>query len=225
MTKATGIDPSTLLRRAREAAGLSQRELARRAGTAQSVVARIELGESSPTVRTLNRLLEAAGFRPDVSLWASASVDVPSRFRREVPGARDPAGAIRRHFQGHPTPGLVSVYLFGSAARDARHRDSDLDVAVLLDRDVHQERSTRADLRVSLSAELVAATGVNDVDLVILNDLPPGLAARIVLDGVRVVLLDDERDHCFRRDTLLRWGDLQPFLRRMAALKLEALRP
>ena len=47
---------------AREAAGMSQRELARKARTAQSVVARIELGETSPSWSTLNHLLKAAGF-------------------------------------------------------------------------------------------------------------------------------------------------------------------
>ena len=51
----------TLLRRARARAALSQRELARRAGTAQSVVARIERGQTSPTWATLQRLLAAAG--------------------------------------------------------------------------------------------------------------------------------------------------------------------
>ncbi len=43
-------------------AGLSQRELAKRAGTAQSVVARIERGLSSPSWETLARLVAAAGF-------------------------------------------------------------------------------------------------------------------------------------------------------------------
>ncbi len=47
---------------ARRRAGLSQRELARRARTAQSVVARIESGTTSPTWETLTRLLAAAGF-------------------------------------------------------------------------------------------------------------------------------------------------------------------
>ncbi len=51
-----------LLREARLSAGLSQRQLAERAGTAQSVVARIELGQTSPTWGTLTRLLYAAGF-------------------------------------------------------------------------------------------------------------------------------------------------------------------
>jgi len=50
---------ATLLHEARTRAGLSQRALARRAGTAQSVIARIERGLTSPTWETLERLLQA----------------------------------------------------------------------------------------------------------------------------------------------------------------------
>lgn len=56
-------EAAQLLSSARERAGMSQRELARRARTAQSVVARIELSETNPSWDTLNRLLKAAGFR------------------------------------------------------------------------------------------------------------------------------------------------------------------
>jgi transcriptional regulator with XRE-family HTH domain len=61
-------EAAKLLRQARLQAGLNQRELARRAGTAQSVVARIESGVTSPSWDTLSRLLEAAGFALDVAL-------------------------------------------------------------------------------------------------------------------------------------------------------------
>ena len=61
-------DTSVLVRDARLRAGLTQRELARRAETAQSVVARIERGQTSPTWETLTRLLAAAGFDLDASL-------------------------------------------------------------------------------------------------------------------------------------------------------------
>lgn len=54
-------DAATLLREARTQAGLSQRQLAQRAGTAQSVIARIERGLASPSWGTLSRLLAAAG--------------------------------------------------------------------------------------------------------------------------------------------------------------------
>lgn len=62
------VDVASLLRDARTQSGMSQRELADRAGTAQSVVARIEGGTTSPTWDTLARLLEAAGFTLDVAL-------------------------------------------------------------------------------------------------------------------------------------------------------------
>jgi transcriptional regulator with XRE-family HTH domain len=57
-----------LLRDARIRAGLSQRQLARRARTTQSVVARVELGQTSPSWSTLIRLLAAAGFELRTSL-------------------------------------------------------------------------------------------------------------------------------------------------------------
>jgi transcriptional regulator with XRE-family HTH domain len=56
------IDAAAMLRSAREMAGLTQRQLAKKARTVQSVVARIELRETSPSWSTLSRLLKAAGF-------------------------------------------------------------------------------------------------------------------------------------------------------------------
>jgi transcriptional regulator with XRE-family HTH domain len=56
------LNPGALLRAARDRAGLTQRELARRCGTSQSVVARIENGRTDPSTATLEHLLAAAGF-------------------------------------------------------------------------------------------------------------------------------------------------------------------
>jgi transcriptional regulator with XRE-family HTH domain len=54
--------PSRLLLAARRGAGLTQRDLARRAATAQSVIARIESGAVSPSWKTLEYLVNRAGF-------------------------------------------------------------------------------------------------------------------------------------------------------------------
>ena len=56
------LNAARLVRKARSRSGLSQRELARRAGTAQSVVSRIERAQTNPGSETLGRLLAAAGF-------------------------------------------------------------------------------------------------------------------------------------------------------------------
>lgn len=53
--------PASLVRAARDAAGLSQAELARRVGTTQSAIARLERSGSNPRVETLERALAACG--------------------------------------------------------------------------------------------------------------------------------------------------------------------
>jgi transcriptional regulator with XRE-family HTH domain len=55
------MDAARVLRQARRRAGLTQRELAEKAGVPQSQVAKIESGAVVPRVDTLDRLLEAAG--------------------------------------------------------------------------------------------------------------------------------------------------------------------
>lgn len=202
------FDPAALLRSARTRNGLTQRALAERAGTAQSVVARIEGGQSSPTVATLNRLIEAAGCRVEARL---------------VPTAEGFRSRAVTFFEKRAPRGLIAAYLFGSTAHGARHLDSDVDVAVLLDRERYPTATERAELRVRLVSDLVEALRTNEVDLVVLNDVPPGLAARIVLDGVPLAVFDREQAHDFARDVQLRRADLAPFLDRARRLKREAL--
>lgn len=48
---------------ARSRAGLTQQEMARRMGTTQPVVARLESGRTRPSMRTLERVAKATGSR------------------------------------------------------------------------------------------------------------------------------------------------------------------
>jgi transcriptional regulator with XRE-family HTH domain len=61
MTSQAKIRCGALLREARHRHGLGQVELARRVGTAQPAISRIERDVGSPTLATLNRILEALG--------------------------------------------------------------------------------------------------------------------------------------------------------------------
>jgi transcriptional regulator with XRE-family HTH domain len=74
-------DAVELLQNARTRAGLSQRELARRAGTSQAMVARIERGQQSPSLATLERLVTACGLELRVRL--AGGDDTPAAPRRE----------------------------------------------------------------------------------------------------------------------------------------------
>lgn len=49
------------IRRLRETRGLSQRELAEKVGTTQSAIARLEAGNISPSLPTLDRIADALG--------------------------------------------------------------------------------------------------------------------------------------------------------------------
>lgn len=118
------MDTAELLVEARRSAGLSQAELARRAGTSQAMVARYETGVASPTVRTLRRLLRAAG--RDLQL---------STVKMSI--AR-PASPLANHLRAHRAEitaaaervGARNVRVFGSVARGEDTRESDVDLLV-----------------------------------------------------------------------------------------------
>jgi hypothetical protein len=76
---------------------------------------------------------------------------------------------------------------------------------------------------VRLTSDLIAALGRSRVDVVVLNDAPPGLGRRIVTEGRRVYRADPGADHAYVRNVQLRAADLEPFLRRMRRIKLDAL--
>jgi transcriptional regulator with XRE-family HTH domain len=61
------VEPGALVRTARRRRGLSQAELARRAGTSQPVISAYEHGRRDPSVTTLRRLIEATGERLSIS--------------------------------------------------------------------------------------------------------------------------------------------------------------
>ena len=118
----------------------------------------------------------------------------------------------------------MSACLFGSHAEGRAHRESNIDIGVLLDREIYATARERFDARLSLIGELRSFLESNEVDLVILNDAPPELAARIVTEGIRVSCSDEDKNHAFVRDVQLRAADVKPFLERMRRIKLEAIK-
>lgn len=103
-------------------------------------------------------------------------------------------------------PRIVYALLFGSAARGQAHAQSDVDVAVGL---VDGGHLTALDLG-ALTARLEEAAG-RSVDIVLLDEAPPGLAYRIFRDG-RPILVRSERALKARFvRAVLEYLDFQPF--------------
>src|SRR5689334_16555272 len=69
---------ANLLQVARWHAGLSQAEVAQRAGTSQQTLMRYETGRTQPTLPTLARLLAACGMGLDPALVPQADFDDPA---------------------------------------------------------------------------------------------------------------------------------------------------
>jgi transcriptional regulator with XRE-family HTH domain len=70
------MEAYALIRAARAEAKLTQAQLARRLGTSQPAIVKLERPGANPTVRTLDRVLRATGHRLEISspTW-SPSVD------------------------------------------------------------------------------------------------------------------------------------------------------
>ena len=71
------MEVEALIRTARRRNGLSQAELARRAGTSQPVISAYEHGRRDPSVGTLARLVRATGERLEVRSVARPNSDLP----------------------------------------------------------------------------------------------------------------------------------------------------
>lgn len=81
------MTPAELIKAVRRRGGLTQADLARRAGTSQPVVSAYEHGRRDPTFGTLRKLVEASGER--LSIDASPErPDVPPAATAEEHGRR-----------------------------------------------------------------------------------------------------------------------------------------
>jgi transcriptional regulator with XRE-family HTH domain len=80
-------DVGRLVREARQRSGISQRSLARRAGTSQAAISRIERGLEQPTFERLEQILAGLGWRPALSLQPIAEHD--EQPRRLLASAHD----------------------------------------------------------------------------------------------------------------------------------------
>ena len=74
-----------VVREARRNGHLTQRELAERVGTSQSAIASLERGDANPTIDTLIRCAEAAGFSLRIAMEPLPVADpVIERYKRDV---------------------------------------------------------------------------------------------------------------------------------------------
>lgn len=159
-----------LLLQSRRKAGLTQTELAVRAGISPSVVSDYERGRRQPTLPTLERLIQASGHALVVEV---APAPRTRRLREIVTEHREQVlTLVREH-------GVSNLRLFGSAARGDDGPDSDIDLLVSVPPGVGLFPLFR------LTAALEDLLGAR-VDLVPDQGLKAGLQAEILAEAVAV---------------------------------------
>jgi uncharacterized protein len=162
-----------LLRRARSRAGMSQTELAARAGVAQSVISAYESGRRQPALTTLARLIEAAGYDLVVDIRRK-----PRRLSRlSGPVGRKVRRRRRELVAVAAAHDVTNLRVFGSVARGEDRPDSDVDLLADLPAGMGLLGLGR------VQAEMEAILG-SRVDLVPAGDLKPAVRTRVERDLV-----------------------------------------
>jgi transcriptional regulator with XRE-family HTH domain len=109
------MEPGALLEQVRRRNGLTQADLARRAGTSQPVISAYEHGHRDPTYGTLRRIVEASGERlslraalPETDLPPPADLHEHARRLLDVLSLAD-AIPVRRRSAELDAPRIVST--------------------------------------------------------------------------------------------------------------------
>ncbi len=108
-------------------------------------------------------------------------------------------------------PEVVLAYLFGSHARGRPTPISDVDFAVLLSKAVPRE--LYLDYRIVLLQELTRIFRSDDVQVVILNQAPPLLAYKVIVEGKLLLCRDELARLRFRTDATRHYLDTKPLRR------------
>ena len=163
-----------MIRDARVRARLSQTDLARRAGVAQSVISAYESDRREPGLRTLTKLIEATGHQLAIDLVPTPGrqLGLPDtrlgrRLRRRRRAVVDLAA--RR--------GARNVRVFGSVARGEDTPRSDVDLLVDLDDGVGLVALA------ALERELTDLLGTR-VDVVPADTLKPGIRDEVLAEAI-----------------------------------------
>ncbi len=117
------------------------------------------------------------------------------------------AATLREELETEPD--VIAAYLYGSVARGTQRRDSDVDLALLLQQD---PPDTLEGLRLNLAARLQNRLG-RQVQVVILNRAPCDLAHRVRRDGRILVERNRRRRVAWEVKSRNEYFDMEPIRR------------
>lgn len=106
---------------------------------------------------------------------------------------------------------IVLAYLYGSCAKGTSRPYSDVDIAILLDKNIYVEEGPYG-YRAELLAILMKVLHANRIDLTILNDAPPFLKFQVIRYGRIIFSISEVKRIDFHVKTIAKYNDVKRLL-------------
>jgi len=112
---------------------------------------------------------------------------------------------LKEYFKTHPE--VEVAYVFGSLSQGKINPLSDIDIALLIDRNKIKEETYPYGYKAEILADLVQLLKTNNVDLVLLDEANPLLRHRILYFGKVIYSRDERKRIKFQIDTINKYND------------------
>ncbi len=105
---------------------------------------------------------------------------------------------------------IVAAYLFGSAALGRMHKESDIDIGILLDGKYKPDALYTSKVARIVNKSLALKT---EVDVRILNNASSRFLFQVIKSGKLLMSKDEKKRVLFETDAISRYLDFKPFYR------------
>ena len=125
-----------MVKRIRQYANISQRDLSKMTGITQADISKIERGIANPSLNTIARIMSATGNSLNIDYFAPDQNIVFESWQKKANPelallVKESASRVRQSLGD----AVEKVILYGSCARGDNNEDSDVDIAILLNVD------------------------------------------------------------------------------------------
>lgn len=107
---------------------------------------------------------------------------------------------------------VVAVYLFGSQTKGTVGLMSDIDLAFLVEPALIRGTDLPYGYRAFLLTELMSILGTNDLDLIVLNEVPPLLKFQVIYHGEVIFSRSEGKRRAFQIKAFNEYQDVRPLL-------------
>jgi len=107
---------------------------------------------------------------------------------------------------------IIVVYLFGSQIKDKSNKYSDIDIAILFDDKVKEEKYT--DKQIAIINNLSSVLS-REIDAIVLNRAPLFLKYHILKEGIKIYEKPDREQHDFEAKAIVEYFDFLPIKNRI----------